>query len=187
MSVVVIGDSLSAAYGIDERQGWVALLRDRLQLDYPESFVLNASVTGDTTSGGLARLPKLLEQHQPDWIVLELGGNDGLRALSLKDMKNNLRKMIQLCQEAETSIILVGTPQPPHYGAAYGRRFNKVFASVAESTSVSLVPNILSGLEKNPEWLQADGIHPGVEAQPLMLENVWAVLSPLLKANGKSF
>lgn len=178
--IVVIGDSLSAAYGMDESQGWVNLLRQRLKAQGLSESVVNASISGDTTRGGLARLPALLEQHRPDLVIIELGGNDGLRGLSLKAMRKNLSKMVELSRAAGAETVLAGVRLPPNYGRAYTERFHRVYQRLHERQSVKLVPYILAGVDDRPEWMQADGIHPSAEGQSRILENVWPVILPVL-------
>lgn len=177
---MVVGDSLSAAYGIREDAGWVALLQARLHnADYPHR-VVNASITGDTTAGALARLPAALKLHQPSLVVLELGGNDGLRGLSLKAMRENLTELVRLSRDAGAKVLLLGMQLPPNYGVAYTTRFERVYHRVAESKQVALVPFFLEGVAETLEMMQDDGIHPGEAAQPKMLANVWPTLEPLL-------
>jgi acyl-CoA thioesterase-1 len=178
---MVVGDSLSAAFGIAEDAGWVALLQARLRdADFPHR-VVNASVTGDTTAGALTRLPAALADHQPELVVLELGGNDGLRGLSLKSMRENLTELVRLSHEAGARVLLLGMQLPPNYGAAYTTRFAQVFGRVAESENAALVPFFLEGVAETLDMMQADGIHPAEEAQPRMLDNVWPKLEPLLR------
>jgi len=178
--LLVIGDSLSAAYGISVDDGWVALLADRLKAeDYPID-VVNSSISGDTSANGLSRLPTLLEDYQPTIVIIELGGNDGLRGLSLKNLKSNLSQMVTESQAVGASVLILGVQIPSNYGAAYTRLFAESFVQVAEAGNTSLVPFFLSGMETSLELFQQDGIHPSAEAQPLLLDNTWQELKPIL-------
>jgi len=176
----VVGDSLSAAYGIREDVGWVALLQERLRDTGHPHRVVNASVTGDTTAGARARLPAALDEHRPALVVLELGGNDGLRGLSLRAMRENLIEMVRLSRQAGARVLLLGMRLPPNYGLAYTAAFERVYRRVAESEELALVPFFLAGVAETLELMQADGIHPGAAAQPLMLAQVWPELEALL-------
>ncbi len=181
--VLVVGDSLSAEYGLARGTGWVALLAQRLAQHQQPVQVTNASVSGDTTSGGRARLPGLLSQHRPSVVIIELGGNDALRGLPLSGTRDNLRWMTQAAQEAGAKVLLLGMQMPPNYGRQYAQDFEQLFASVAQERKAALLPFFLRGVAdgKDPLALfQADRIHPNAQAQPLMLENVWPVLRPLL-------
>ena len=181
--LLVVGDSLSAEYGIARGTGWVALLDAQLQKDHPNWQVVNASISGDTTAGGLARLPPLLKQHQPQLVVIELGGNDALRGFSLKRSEDNLVKMIRACQAIKAKVLLVGMQVPPNYGAAYASDFTRLFARISKQQQTALVPFLLAGVadDKDPTALfQADRIHPRAEAHPRILANVWAVLKKML-------
>lgn len=181
--LLVVGDSLSAEYGIARGTGWVALLDAQLQKDHPKWQVVNASISGDTTAGGLARLPPLLKQHQPQLVVIELGGNDALRGFSLKRTEDNLVKMIRACQAIKAKVLLVGMQVPPNYGAAYASDFTRLFARISKQHQTALVPFLLAGVadDKDPTALfQADRIHPKAEAHPRILANVWAVLKKML-------
>ena len=181
--LLVVGDSLSAEYGIARGTGWVALLDAQLQKDHPNWQVVNASVSGDTTAGGLARLPHLLKQHQPQLVVIELGGNDALRGFSLKRTEDNLVKMIRACQAIKAKVLLVGMQVPPNYGAAYASDFTRLFARISKQQQTALVPFLLAGVadDKDPTALfQADRIHPKAEAHPRILANVWVVLKKML-------
>ncbi len=182
--ILVVGDSLSAEYGITRGSGWVALLEQRLAREKSEATVVNASISGDTTSGGLARLPALLRQHKPDLVIIELGGNDALRGLPLDMTGANLKQMARLASAAGARVVIVGMQLPPNYGRAYGERFASLFADVARSEKAALVPFLLKGVADGPSpeaMFQADRIHPLASAQPAMLDNVWSVLGPLLK------
>ena len=178
-TLLVMGDSLSAAYGIDPQAGWVSLLERKLGKGYT---VINASISGETTSGGAARLPELLKQHRPDIVLLELGGNDGLRGLSPQQMKVNLAKMIERSRAEGARVLLLGIEVPPNYGPAYTNAFRNVFTQLADEYDLPLVPFLLEDVDLD-SMLQADGIHPTAEAQPIILANVWAKLEPML-ANG---
>ncbi|NDL70467.1 arylesterase [Vreelandella alkaliphila] len=176
-TLLVMGDSLSAAYGIEQEQGWVTLLAERLK---DEVQVVNASISGETTSGGAQRLASIIGQRQPDIVLLELGGNDGLRGLPPTQMRANLASMIEQSQQAGADVLLLGIDIPPNYGQAYRDAFTGVFHSLANEYNVALVPFLLEGVALNDELMQSDGIHPTAEAQPIILENVWPELEPLL-------
>ena len=183
--ILVVGDSLSAEYGLVRGSGWVALLEQRLARDRIGASVVNASISGDTTSGGLARLPALLREHRPDLVLLELGGNDALRGLPLTMTSTNLSEMAKLAKEARAKVVILGMQLPPNYGRAYGERFAGLFADVARSEEAALVPFMLKGVADIPQaeaMFQADRIHPLAKAHPVILANVWPVLEPLLKA-----
>ncbi|GAA6167704.1 arylesterase [Sessilibacter corallicola] len=184
-SVLILGDSISAGYGINPHAGWVALLEQKLSSvsDDNEVNVINASVSGNTSSDGLARLPKLIEAHTPDIIVVELGGNDGLRGHPLKVMESNLNSIIALGKNAGSEVILAGIEIPPNYGQRYTNEFKKVFVRVAEKNDVPFIPFILEGIALEPELMQDDGIHPTEDAQPLLLENIWPSLKEILIPN----
>ncbi len=177
--VLVLGDSISAAYGIEEAQGWVQLLRQRLDTQCSGLPVNNASVSGDTSDGGLVRLPDLLARHRPDTVVIELGGNDGLRGLPPQRLKDNLTRMIHLSEEAGAEPVLLGMRIPPNYGQAYTRLFEQAFQQVARQTEVPFVPFLLDGVVEAGQ-LQSDGIHPTAEAQPGLLANAWPAIKPAL-------
>ena len=179
--VLVVGDSLSAAYGISQDEGWVALLQRRLAKDHPDYRVVNASISGDTTRSGLGRIDAALRTHAPAVVVVELGGNDGLRGLPIKEMRSNLSKIITKSLEAHARVLLVGMRIPPNYGLPYTKSFEAVFADLAKQLDVARVPFLLEGVALNPELIQGDGIHPRAEAQPHLLENVWPYLEPLLR------
>ena len=182
-TLLVVGDSLSAEYGIARGSGWVALLTNQLKTDKPQWQVVNASISGDTTAGGLARLPALLKQHQPQLVVIELGGNDALRGFSLKMTEDNLVKMIQSCKNSQAKVVLVGMQVPPNYGATYAEDFSRLYARISKQQQTALVPFLLAGVadDKDPTAMfQADRIHPKAEAHPRILANVWAVLKKML-------
>ncbi|WMD21891.1 arylesterase [Achromobacter seleniivolatilans] len=179
-TVLVVGDSLSAEYGIKRGTGWVPLLSARVSEQYPKYQVVNASISGDTTSGGVARLPALLRQHTPAVVVLELGSNDALRGLSLSMTEQNLRAMTQTAQKADAQVLIVGMQIPPNYGRDYTQRFAQLFPTVAKDEKARLVPFLMEGIATNRALFQADGIHPNEDAQPQLLDNVWPTLRPLL-------
>lgn len=179
--ILVLGDSLSAGYGISTNSGWVALLQQRLeQQGYPQR-VVNASISGDTTSGGLARLPQALAQHRPQLVILELGANDGLRGLPLDEMRRNLATIIDKSHEHGATLLLAGVRLPPNYGALYVKKFHHIYRQLAQNHKVALVPYLLAGVGGNADLVQADGLHPRANAQELILDNVWPHLLPILK------
>lgn len=177
---MVFGDSLSAAYGIAQARGWVALLSARLERERPDYIVVNASISGDTSSGGASRIQKTLEQHKPAILILELGANDGLRGLPIAQMKQNLGRIIEQAQKAGARVVLVGMKLPPNYGPDYTQAFQAAFGELARHYKTALVPFLLEDLAEKPELFQPDRIHPTEAAQPLMLERVWKALAPLL-------
>ncbi|WP_076521054.1 arylesterase [Achromobacter sp. MFA1 R4] len=179
-TVLVVGDSLSAEYGIKRGTGWVPLLSARISEQYPKFQVVNASISGDTTSGGVARLPALLRQHAPAVVVLELGANDALRGLPLNMTEQNLRTMAQAARKADADVLIVGMQIPPNYGRDYAQRFAAVFSKVAKDEKARLVPFLMEGIATNRAMFQADGIHPNEDAQPQLLDNVWPALRPML-------
>jgi acyl-CoA thioesterase-1 len=178
--ILVLGDSISAAYNMEQSQSWPALLSGRLEQDGYAYRVFNSSITGDTTEGGLNRLGRLLQSEQPAVVIVELGGNDGLRGLSLDVTRGNLEAMITQSQQAGAKVVLAGIQLPPNYGQSYTERFAGMYAELAEQHGVQLIPFILDGIALNPELMQEDGIHPNVAAQPLLLDHVWGALQPLL-------
>ena len=180
-TILVVGDSLSAAYGIDKQRGWVALLQQRLRQKSPGFEVVNASISGDTTRGGLARLPAALKRESPAILILELGANDGLRGFAPEQTRDNLRRMIKQARDANVSILLLGIKLPGNYGSVYGEKFHRIYLDLADEEQVELVPFFLEGVAETRALMQADGVHPGVEAQPRILDNVWAGLAPLLR------
>ena len=179
-TVLVVGDSISAALGLDTQQGWVSLLQNRLQEGGFAHQVVNASISGDTSSGGMARLPALLSQHRPQLVIIELGGNDGLRGQPPAQLQQNLARMVDASTAAGAKVLLLGMRLPPNYGQRYTQAFAQVFSDVAADKQVPLVPFLLEGVGGVPGMMQADGIHPAVAAQPRLLENVWPTLEPLL-------
>lgn len=179
-TVLVLGDSLSAEYGISRGAGWVTLLEKRLKEERIDATIINASVSGETTSGGKARLPALLQQHKPSVVVIELGGNDGLRGLPLSAAQANLRAMIEEAQKANAKVLLVGMQIPPNYGRDYTEKFYALYSKLSRETKIPLVPFLLHGVAEQPQLFQADRIHPAAEAQPIMLDNIWPHLKPLI-------
>lgn len=179
-TVLVVGDSISAAFGMDTQQGWVHLLDERLGKEGFEHQVVNASISGDTSAGGAARLPALLSEHQPQVVIVELGGNDGLRGLPPGQLQQNLASMIDASRDAGAKVLLLGMRIPPNYGERYTTAFAKVFDDVAAEKNVPLVPFLLEGVGGVASLMQDDGVHPAVTAQPRLLENVWPTLKPLL-------
>ncbi len=178
--ILVLGDSLSAAHGIDGDAGWVSLLEMRLSEREPRWDVRNASVGGETTAGGRSRLPGLLDETHPDVLILQLGGNDGLRGLSLRAMRGNLEAMLDAAEAAGAEVLLVGIEIPPNYGPMYTDRFRSVFSDLAAERDLAFIPFLLEGVALEPGMMLDDGIHPGAEAQPRILENVWSELEPML-------
>lgn len=183
--ILVVGDSLSVEYGLPRGSGWVALLEQRLAREKIAARVVNASISGDTTSGGRSRLPALLAQHKPTHVVLELGGNDALRGLPIAMTQDNLAVMTRAAKAAGARVLVAGMQMPPNYGRQYGEQFASMFATVAKNEGVALVPFFLKGvadIEDSVERMfQPDRIHPNAAAQPVMLGNVWPVLAPLLR------
>ena len=182
--ILVVGDSLSAEYGLERGKGWVALLDQRLVQDKQPATVINASISGDTTSGGRSRLPALLKQHQPTIVIIELGGNDALRGLPLSRTRDNLLTMARAAKAAGAKVLVVGMQVPPNYGRQYGDDFAALFAGVAKAENTALVPFLLKGVADVPNFealFQADRIHPKEQAHPTMLSNVWVGLKPLLR------
>jgi len=180
-TLVVLGDSLSSAYGMDVSQGWVRLLAKRLQREGYDWRVVNASVSGETTGGGLTRLQSLLATQNPDLVIIALGGNDGLRGLPIEQMQANLLAMVDAARAARVNVLLAGLRMPPNYGPAYARRFEEAFREVARQRGIPLVPYLLRGVDDNAALMQDDRIHAAPAAQPAMLDNVWSVLLPLLR------
>jgi acyl-CoA thioesterase-1 len=179
--ILVFGDSVSAGYGLTRvEQGWVALLQTRLRQQEYVYQVVNASVSGETTAGGLARLPRALTLHQPSIVILELGGNDGLRALPIAQMRTNLARMVDLASAAGAKVLLLGMRIPPNYGPDYTEQFRSSYSDLARDKKLPLVPFLLNDIALTPDLMQADGIHPNELGQPRLLDNVWPVLKPLL-------
>ena len=179
-TIIVLGDSLSAAYGMEIGQSWPSLLQERLTENGYTYRVFISSITGDTTQGGLARLPRLLDKHQPGIVILELGGNDGLRGLPFEVTNKNLSSMIEQSQSAGATVILAEMRIPPNYGRTYTEKFNSMFTALTEQYGISLLPFLLQDIALEPGLMQSDGIHPTASAQPLILDQVWVFLQPLL-------
>ena len=180
-TVLILGDSLSAGYGLNPGESWVNLLENRAKAEKINAKIVNAGISGDTTDGGKARLPLLLIQHRPSIVVIELGGNDGLRGQSLDKAEANLRSMISNAKTAGAKVLLVGMKVPSHNGQDYADRFAAMYGRIASDTKVALVPFMLEGLVDQPQLFMSDGIHPTAEAQPIILTNIWQHLKPLLK------
>lgn len=178
--ILVLGDSISAAYGMSLEQGWVALLAQQLGQEQPAHEVINASISGETTAGGLRRLPALLEQHVPSLVIIELGANDGLRGYPLRTVRTNLDKLVKLSTDIGARVILLPMEIPPNYGSRYTAGFRESFVKVAEATDSALSPFLLDGVATNPALMQADGIHPTAEAQPVLLNNVLSTVLEVL-------
>jgi acyl-CoA thioesterase-1 len=179
--ILVFGDSISAGYGLPLDQGWVELLKTRLKSQGYGYQVVNASVSGETTAGGLARLPRALELHHPRIVILELGGNDGLRGLPVSQMRENLTQMIALSTAGGAQVLLLGMRMPPNYGPDYTKQFATVFSDLAAAKKTALVPFLLTDIALSPTLLQDDNIHPNAQGQPILLDNVWPALKPLLR------
>ncbi|MBS1200903.1 MAG: arylesterase [Proteobacteria bacterium] len=179
--ILVLGDSLSAGYGIPVEQGWVARLQRRLDAEGYGYAVVNASVTGETTVGALERLPRALARHKPALVVIELGGNDGLRGLPVTELRTNLEALVRTSREAGARVLLAAVRMPPNYGPQYTEKFYAVYEGVARDLRVPWVPFFLEGIALREDLFQDDGIHPDLAAQPILLDNVWPVLEPLLK------
>lgn len=180
--LLIVGDSLSTAYGMQQSQAWVNLLQARLDTKQPERFTItNASISGETTDGGLRRLPELLTKYQPDIVILELGGNDGLRGFPPQVIEQNLRQMIELSQQYQAEVLLIGIEIPPNYGKRYTAAFSQIFIDLAQQYELAFLPFFLEGVFDGEAMMQLDGIHPSAFAQPQLLENVWPVLQPLLQ------
>ena len=182
-TILVFGDSLSASYGVPQGQGWVALLEQKLarnKLDMASYKVVNASVSGETTSGGLVRFSNTLATHKPNIVILELGANDGLRGLPITEMQANLNQMITQAKTAKAKVLLIGMKIPPNYGLKYTKNFSATYTSLAKQQNIALVPFLLEGVAGKPELIQADGLHPIAEAQPQLLDNAWGILAKML-------
>lgn len=173
INILILGDSLSAAYNIPIEKGWTRIFTDNIRSSFPQTSVTNASISGETTFGGLQRLPQLLQEHQPTHLIIELGGNDGLRGLGFDQSSDNLRQMVQLAQAQQVEILLIGVRMPPNFGAAYNTRFQQVFERIAAETEVHYLPKFLDGVAaSDPALMQQDGIHPTALAQPLLAQKV---------------
>ena len=180
-SIVVLGDSISAGYGIDVNAGWVNLLQQKFKALPSDVVIHNESISGDTTAGGLARLDPLLSRHKPAWVLVELGANDGLRGLSPQEMKSNLTEIVKRSQKTGAKVMLLGMKIPPNYGKRYIDQFYNIYPQLATELNLPLVPFILEDVALRPEMMQADGLHPNALGQPLIAEKVWGYLWPLLK------
>jgi acyl-CoA thioesterase-1 len=180
-SILVVGDSLSAAYGIPRNRGWVALLEERLKREQSNYIVVNASISGETSAGGRARLNKLLDRHQPAVMILALGGNDGLRGLQAAEVRTNLAAMIRDAQANQARVLLVGMRMPPNYGEEYTQSFDAVYRDLAKAHRTAFVPFLLEDFAAKPEFFLPDRIHPNEAAQALMFKRIWPALQPLLK------
>jgi acyl-CoA thioesterase-1 len=180
-TVLVMGDSLSAAYGLSASQGWVALTADRIGKQKPGWRVVNASISGETTAGGASRIAAELQRHRPAVVVIELGANDGLRGLSLKQTRNNLDRMIQAAKASQAQVLLVGMRIPPNYGPEYTRGFEENFSALASQHRIALLPFLLEPIALDRDAFQADNLHPVASAQPKLRDHVWKALEPLLK------
>lgn len=181
-TLLIVGDSISTGYGMPTGKGWVGLLEARIvQRGYPHA-VVNASVSGDTSAGGLSRLPSLLQRHRPVIVVIELGGNDGLRGMPIKNTRQNLMQMVQMAKKTGAQVLLTGMDIPPNYGPRYAGEFRDLYPAVAKAADVQWVPAFLATVGADPALMQPDGIHPNLLAQPLLVDAVWPVLEPMLKA-----
>jgi acyl-CoA thioesterase-1 len=181
-TVLVLGDSLSAEYGLTRGSGWVALLENRLRDAGLDAHVVNASISGETTSGGLTRLPALLDQHHPSVVVIELGANDGLRGLPVASAEQNLRGMVELARQRKARVLLVGMRLPPNYGRAYTERFSGMYGELSRQLKTPLVPFMLEGVAQDPAMFQPDRLHPLATAHPIILSNIWPKFAPLLQS-----
>ncbi|MCY3640130.1 MAG: arylesterase [Gammaproteobacteria bacterium] len=179
-TILIFGDSISAAYGIQREQGWVALLERRLANQGPQFRVVNASMSGETTGGGLARLPKALEEHDPDLLIIELGGNDGLRGYPVANIRRNLAQMIEAADPLRRDVLLVAMQIPPNYGHRYTQAFRDLFTDLSESYDVPLANDFIEAVVLQPELMQDDGIHPTAAGQPLLLDALWPAIRRLL-------
>lgn len=180
-TILVLGDSISAGYGIEVQHGWVALLQKKLADAGIPHEVVNESISGDTSAGGLARLEPILARHRPDLVVLELGANDGLRGLSPQEMKRNLTEIVGRSRQIGAEVLLLAMKIPPNYGKRYIEMFYEVYPQLASELQLAWVPFILEDIALKPELMQADGLHPNADAQPLLVEKIWPALRPLLK------
>jgi acyl-CoA thioesterase-1 len=183
-SILVLGDSLSGSYGIDTDEGWVALLQSKIIKQGFDYTVINASVSGDTTRTGLGRIESAVAQHNPAIVIVALGGNDGLRGLAFGEIEGSLARIIEKCQQNGAKVLLVGVRLPPNYGLAYNEKFAALYRDLSERYSIPLVPRMLDQVAENRTLMQPDGIHPTAEAQPRIMQNVWAGLEPMLGKEG---
>jgi acyl-CoA thioesterase-1 len=180
-TLLVVGDSISAGYGMAAEQGWVTLLQKKLSAEGLNIQVVNASISGDTSAGGLARIDKALADAKPQWVLLELGANDGLRGLSPKEMKNNLTEIVKRSQQVGAKVALLAMRLPPNYGKRYIETFYNIYPQLAAELKITFVPFILEDVALNKDLMQADGLHPNTQGQPLIMERIWSHLQPLLK------
>lgn len=180
-SIVILGDSISAGFGIDEKKGWVALLQEKLDKENQPFTIYNESISGDTTAGGLARIDQALARHKPEWLLLELGANDGLRGLSPKKMKSNLAEIIKRSQQAGAQVILLSMRIPPNYGKRYEEMFYNTYPQLAKELNITFVPFILEEVALVKEMMQKDGLHPNTKAQPLIANKIWQYFEPILR------
>lgn len=178
--LLVLGDSLSAGYGMDREDSWVHLLGLRLEQHGHDYQILNSSISGDTTQGGLARLPRLLDRYRPQWVIIELGGNDGLRGIDPVVTRQNMKRMIEHSVDSGAKVLLAGIKLPPNYGVSYLEQFESMYADLASEYDTLLIPFFMDGVIFEPGYMQDDGIHPNENGQPILLENVWKVLAPAL-------
>ncbi len=181
--IVVLGDSISAEYGLPRDTGWVALMRQRLAEERIDYSVANASISGDTTSGGRARLPALMQRLKPNIVIVELGANDALRGVPLSTTEDNLRTIIEQAQQGHAKVLLIGMYVPPNYGPDYTQKFHGLYGQLSKEFHVPLVPFLLAGIADKPDMFQADQIHPTQQAQPVLLDNVWPAVKPLLRTS----
>jgi len=181
-TVLVLGDSLSAEYGLARGAGWVALLEQKLKAEKIDARIVNASISGETTSGGRARLPALLNQHKPQIVVIELGANDGLRGLPVPAAEANLRQMVSMSQKQDAKVMLIGMRMPPNYGRAYTERFFTMYENLAKEVKAPLVPFMLEGVADKPALFQADRLHPNADAHPIILNNIWPTFKALIQS-----
>ena len=177
---MVFGDSLSSGYGLPQNAGWVSLLKKRLQQQQLDYEVVNTSISGETTRGGLSRITQSLAAHRPSIVILELGGNDGLRGQSLEATRDNLEGIIKACQLHGAKVLLIGMRLPPNYGTTYTQTFHSMYTELARRYRIPLTPFMLEGFGYDPSMFQADGVHPAAAAQPIILDNVWKTLKPML-------
>ena len=181
VKILILGDSLSAAYNIPMERGWAQLFSSNIGASFEQTSVVNASISGETTFGGLQRLPSLLQQHRPSHLIIELGGNDGLRGLGFQQSTENLRQMVRLAQAQSATVLLIGVRMPPNFGAAYNRRFQQIFETVVTEFDIHYLPHFLEGVAaSDPELMQADGIHPTELAQPLLAQKVTSAMQKIL-------
>ncbi len=181
VGILILGDSLSAAHNIPVDKGWPRLFRNNIRSSFPQTSVINASISGETTFGGLQRLPALLSKHRPTHLIIELGGNDGLRGLGFRQSTDNLRQMVELAESRQVTVLLVGVRMPPNLGAAYNTRFQQVFETVAGEYSIHYLPRFLDGVAaSDPALMQPDGIHPTAIAQPILADKIGALMVPIL-------